>query len=622
MIGPFLRKELTTSLRKARVFHNRWSAVAMAGIYLLGLRLWWDAQGWDRASLGGALGLGRAMFGVMFLAMATDLSGLARRLAASIASGRDAKTLEVLLASRFTSLEIVRGVASAGLFEWANQAAAVLPVVVLLASLGLAPASWAIVTPFALGSTALLVAAVAVAASVGSKTAARAKTASIAWLAAWLFVPLAWQILCLTTWPAAPSWLTSALLPLLDSSPAGLAHAVLGPVPRAGGPFGALGRMIGWQSLATLALFAWSVARLRPLARSMNDGIADRGKAGRIRAGLRRAARRPPCGDDPVAWMEIHVVRRPDPVRRWVAWTLGLTLLAVLAVTTWWLAGPAFVELAARGYRSSSEAFTMPTQRPFVRLIDARLLGNAGAVVAPGHARLEFNILLRLETAAFALVWMMIILGESAETIEQERRRDTWLGLLATPLTAREILRGKALGVLAKGRWAASALVVVWVVGLACGAVHPLGFVGVLAFLVALGPYAANFGLSSMLWVNPNETIRLAESPRSVVVRRWGCLIGLFLRVSLMMAGLTLAVVGPIALAWAAPLTYEDVAAAIGGGPFPEFAGWPIEQWVGARGVLLGWVAGFIAMAAQARRVGRKTERRFDAAVGRPTRPS
>jgi len=68
--------------------------------------------------------------------------------------------------------------------------------------------------------------------------------------------------------------------------------------------------------------------------------------------------------------------------------------------------------------------------------------------------------------------------------VAAERERDTWLGLIATPLPGREILKGKILGSIWRMRGVAFLMPALWSVGLLSGSLHPLGF---LAAVVLLG---------------------------------------------------------------------------------------------------------------------------------------
>ena len=94
---------------------------------------------------------------------------------------------------------------------------------------------------------------------------------------------------------------------------------------------------------------------------------------------------------------------------------------------------------------------------------------------------------------------MALLLGAGAATgITMEREKDAWTSLTVTPLEGQEILTGKILGALWRVRGILAALLFVWLIGLICGAVHPLGFLLAivataidLTFIAVLGTYVS-----------------------------------------------------------------------------------------------------------------------------------
>jgi hypothetical protein len=84
----------------------------------------------------------------------------------------------------------------------------------------------------------------------------------------------------------------------------------------------------------------------------------------------------------------------------------------------------------------------------------------------------------------------------AATSVTSEREKDTWVSLSGTPLSGAEILIGILLGSAWRVRVLLGASLLVWFIGLVCGAVHPLGFVLViivttvyLIFISMLGTY-------------------------------------------------------------------------------------------------------------------------------------
>jgi hypothetical protein len=123
---------------------------------------------------------------------------------------------------------------------------------------------------------------------------------------------------------------------------------------------------------------------------------------------------------------------------------------------------------------------------------------------APELRRTKFNYVLRLITSFIEFFTVLAAAGVAATGLTEERARDTWDSLLATPLGAREIIHAKMIGAAWKVRWVALLLVVLWVIGLLAGSIHPFGFGAALVLLVvsiwlmtALGTYASLFSCDS-----------------------------------------------------------------------------------------------------------------------------
>ena len=607
-IGPFLRRELATSSRNGRVFSDRRAAALLAGLMVVGCLLLWDRQGWDRTSLAGARRLGLAMFGMTVVGMVLLAYGVVlQQVTNAIAAERDKKTLDALLATRFSSLEIVLGAVAAGLFRLANGLGAAVPVVVLVVSLVGIPMAWAALAGLGLVSMACFLSGLAAVASVGARTRARAVAVATWWFAAWFVFPTLYLVLFRPlVWPSAPIWLTDAVLVVHESSPMAVLNDFVGVIRRPGGPMEVVARMVAWQLVGAVVLLAWATARLRPASRSLYDVEGERGRLRRLKASLRRPRRRPPCSDDPVFWSEAYSRRTMSLLDGLVERSIVLASISAVVAGLWWFAVPAFRELFERGYGASPEAFAMPELHPLMRLLIKARMPALSASMFPGQARLEFNIVLRLFTGLPMLFIAAAAFSAGVESITRERRRETWFGLLATPLTAREILRGKARGSLWRLRWTALVLVSTWVVGLLAGAVHPLGFLASLGFLAAAGVFYVQIGLMMALREYDPDTRRKS---RLTAIQA----------PTLVIAGVLLTA-GPMILGWASLFTYEDVAAVLRAGPLPELRDGPVGEWVGARGVLLALLGATGALAFGARWLDRKNEREFDRAVGRPVR--
>ncbi|MDG3006811.1 hypothetical protein [Paludisphaera mucosa] len=606
-LGMFLRREYVVSIGRGSLFRDRLLAAALTGSAVLACLLLWDWNRWDRTSIAGASSVGRVAFGLLVVVQVGFAVAFVLPTARAIASERDGRSLDDLLATRLSSSEIVLGVMAAGLFRFANALAATIPVSVLIVYLGGVDPRYALLAFAGSASTALLVAAMSVAASVESRTAGRAARSAFGLLYLWFVVPA----LLLTArgflLPAVPDWLLTPLLWALDGGPLGPAGSGIGILPRPWGIVEAVARMAAIQVVVAGALTAWAIRRLRPVSRALYDLEGRIGLLQALRAASRSRPRRRLCGDDPVFWNEAF--GQPTETRAGRAASRGVQFAGIgaIVVCTWWFAGPAFRELADRGYGPSAEAYRMPEMNPLPRVIAERLVVGTAVVPAPGRARLEFNLALRQFTALVALGFAISIFGFGVEGVARERRRDTWTGLLATPLSGRDIIRGKVLGALWKARSTAAVLLGLWTVGLAAGAVHPLGLAAALFWMGVSGPLYGMLGVSAGL--------RAEESKWPLNPAMWARSLAAFFGVS------TLLTLVPMLLAGASLFTYEDVQAAARSGPFPPFDEPILRPWIGARTIGLACLGGTTALLVEAVLFAGTLTLAFDALVGRPARP-
>jgi hypothetical protein len=461
-------------------------------------------------------------------------------------------------------------------------------------------------------STALALAALAAVASVGGRTGVRAMAAAGGLIGAWLMLPFLIATLKAGIWPSGPRWVAPAALWWLDSSPVGVAAYLLGWVNRPGSLGERVVRMIALQAAGAAALTLWAICRLRPASRALHD---DDGRTSirRLARAARRRRPRSPCGDDPVLWNELHANRRaggPAGVARRLFDVAGYGLLAW---GTWWFAGPAFAELASRGYGPASGT---PDPHAFQRVLVDRTITPAG-VAGPGQARMVFNIALRQASGYILMLYVVTIASGATASVTAEHERDTWLGLVATPLTGWEIVRAKILGAIWRRREGIGTLVALWTAGLVAGAVHPLGYLAGLAGLAASCGFFAALGVSLAMHVGPGRRAHDAI----IVLYPLVAVSGLVILVP-GIAGVVLAAGSVPFLASSSLFSYEDVHAAIRSRPFPLFSVREgFKEGVGTRLVMAAWFLGTLAQGAGAIYLTRALCRRFDVLAGRPTRP-
>jgi hypothetical protein len=231
--------------------------------------------------------------------------------------------------------------------------------------------------------------------------------------------------------------------------------------------FESIAWMIGLELATGSLLIVWAVARLRAACRKHEEGDEPSRSREPFRW-LRPLARRRPCGENPVLWKELHTAR-PRGLGVVVGGVIVLGLTALIGYGTYKFARPAFLEWYAGG-------------------------------TVTGPAISDFNEFLRIVTSWVEFFTLLIAAGIAAEGVTAERARETWDGLIATPLDRRAILQAKMIGAAWRVRWGLFLLGVLWSVGLLAGALHPAGFAAALVllgvatwFMVALGTFMSLF---------------------------------------------------------------------------------------------------------------------------------
>jgi hypothetical protein len=487
----------------------------------------------------------------------------------SIAEEREKRTFPLLLLTRLTRLELVAVKLAGQLVPSFLVLLVGVPLLVAAAWAAGLPAPLVLVILAVLGSTVAVAGALGVAASARRELVATARGEALAWTMTWF-----------------------AALPLVS---------IMRVSP--GTPWGdllvELRRLAGWLALASpLSLLtdrSWMAGRW---ARA--DALSDRlltmlamqaviiaaAVAGAV-AGLRRREPRPagsdphgvahpPVGDDPIYWREYELTVQLDArlptlasmVRRLLLVVRLLVVLAVQAAVLAVLVATAIGVLVAAGW--------------FAYLAFRENWGFAPT--PPSGARDQFNWFIRFASGIVGAATIAMTNGVS-ERILQERRKMTWESLLTTPLTGREILASK-IRVAARGTWSMVRwLVVLWLVGIVCGAVHPLGVLLAAALLAA----------GAWLWValSLRATLRPGATAQSVNI---------------------IVAVGLVPLG--AVVTVATVASLCSTRQFERLA----DGLVGFRWVAAVVVAGAPAMAATAAWVTRRCFERFDEWVGRPHR--
>lgn len=612
-LGPFFKRELKTSSWRNETSRHRVITLAVLvlalGVFIAG----WPLSGRDRSTVAGMVRFGLAVFALMVTMLASLAMGMIlAEIAPAIAGKRDKKTLDLLLTTRLTSAEIVLGTLIARLIGCAAWLAAAAPVVVLVVILGGIDPLLAMLAGACLLSWSISVAALSAAVSVHAPTAARAFALAAGLTVAWFGLPISAYLVLWRLRPAGSRVVLPALLWLVESSPV-IAMANLMGFIRRGSFLDAMLWMMALQLAGAIVLIALAIWRLRPASRNLSDGEA---RSRVLRALRARWMRRPACGDDPILWYEIHSARGTSRMERASNQVVRIIVIGLFAALVVSFAAPAFRELVQRGYTALPHNLTVPELHPMARALVSKL-SKLGNTLVPGQARLEFNIVLRQSSAVISFLAMFILAGSAADTIVMERERDTWLGVIATPLTGVEILRAKMLGAVWRIRDYIGVLVVLWLVGLLAGALHPLGLVAALLTLGASIAFFTAWGVYASLWASTRATAINRALPLALLIPFSAAFIFLPLQPALrcpMTAGSV-----PL-LTWSALLSYEDVSAMFDSGIFPQLAALRVPMPPSAVQLVATWILGTTAYAAGAFLVARAAFRGFDAAALRPRR--
>ena len=474
-VGHLCYVELLRSARRGRLFALR-SVFGVALLAIIALNYSEHARssgGWYKLqefSIGEMAQFGQSVFASIMAAQAALVLALTPGLVAdAIATERQRKTLHHLLATPLGSGEIVLGKLAARLVYIGVFPALVLPILSLLTLIGGVSPAGLILGYAAIASSAYFLAGLALLTSVLSRRPRDAVGAAYSVTAAWLFVPPLLDVIApqlFAPWPQLAHSVREASAWVLPASPLGFVTSAQSILSGGGDELARLtlwmvGSHVVYGTLFT-ALAAW---RLRPAFRRHE------GHAGRAMQSTRLARRWfpvPKCGDDPVFWKEAYFSSAVGGVGRKIARGL-LNILLVLAVLGALVASwGAFGELREHGYGWTNEpAYT---------------------------ERMALSLGLRIGGALLTGIWLLWLSSQAAAGITSEHENDTWTSLLATPLERHEILRGKMLGPLRATARFGVTLGMLWIIGFAVGAVHPLGLLNAAVMVVIMVWFAIALG--------------------------------------------------------------------------------------------------------------------------------
>jgi ABC-type transport system involved in multi-copper enzyme maturation permease subunit len=462
--GPILNRELLVNARRKRTYWTR--AIVAAGLLIVLGIIWlaWSANGQpldttQRQSLFAS----RIFVSLIFFLFSLTVGVIPQMVARTIAVERERRTLSHVLCTPLTSVEIVLEKLAAGLCRYASYTAVVLPIMIVLILFGGVDPILVVLAFAGLISTAFAVGSLSIMISTGAETGRKAQGAAVALSVSWLVLPVfltaLGPLLARNLW----RWFNPINEWLLASSPLGVLFGILRGATMTVF-LEAYAWMIGLQVAAGIVFLVVAIFRLRPASRDLEGG--ETRILGRPRSRWHwRVWKKPACGDAPVLWKEMHT-SLIDGFTKLLNVIACLALSAGLAYGLLYFGIPAFREAWANGY------------------------GSAGV----DDRRTQFNWFVRAVTSLVTFVCMLVITGAAGESVAAERARDTWSSLIATPLSGREILRGKQWGAIWRCRAGFVILLVVWLTGIVAGAVHPLGAMLAAVVLAAWVWYLAIIG--------------------------------------------------------------------------------------------------------------------------------
>ena len=377
--------------------------------------------------------------------------------AGTIASEKQRKTLHYLLASTLSGSEIVLGKLLARMLMIFVFLAAGVPMLFLLMFFGGVDPLLILITFGLTLSFALFLASMSIFFSTIMRQARSAITSAYLAMVAVFLAPFAARLFA-ELYPGTGSWvpdMVSFTSPIINLEEIG--HLFLG-----GSVNARLLRMVVAQTIYSTLFLAYSIWRLRSIAANQTAKpklvlrLDNRGRASW------RPVPRPAIGVDPMMWKERYTSRTGGIVK----------MLGLLNNLFWAVVIGIFIFEYAR-----SAVFGLFT----------------GTTTTLNRDDLLYVI--RVVTVFVTGFWLLGTAVTAASAIASEREDDTWLSLIATDLSGREIVRAKMLGSILRFRWMGVMLLIVWIIGMLGGAIHPLSFVIAIFELAIFLAFAAALGV-------------------------------------------------------------------------------------------------------------------------------
>ncbi len=181
--------------------------------------------------------------------------------------------------------------------------------------------------------------------------------------------------------------------------------------------------MCGLEIAGGTLLVIWAIARLRWAYRVNVSGNSQSVAARLTRPGWRWRPK-PPVGDDPILWREMHTARAGS-LQKAFGLVIYLGIYGILTYFTFFFARPALIEVWRTGYHSGITSSEGPEWNLVIRFF------MSGAEVNPPAdlARTEFNLYLRFITTPLVFL-ITLFAGGNGHRGDHPRANSRDLGQL------------------------------------------------------------------------------------------------------------------------------------------------------------------------------------------------
>jgi ABC-type transport system involved in multi-copper enzyme maturation permease subunit len=460
--GPIFNVELLTSARRPRylVVRTIYAAALLAA-------LWINYESYNPGRYGYEMSVqdmarrAAAFFAIFsFIQLIAILLAGPAMIAGTIATERERRTIEYLFASQLSNAEIVLGKLAARLLHLLYLVAAGLPVLAMAMLMGgIEPAVLARVFVYCLMIT-VTIGAMSIAVSVSSPRGKDAMMRIYIILVALLLLPLlAWPFFGpQTVWVTEIIESTHPFIVLYNIQRGAMVGRNALGVSTGGWSY--LMPSLVAQSIFSLIAIAWATRSVRRVH------LKESGKSAK-RRNFRLQLWRPKLGSSPMLWKELFIERVSVRLGVVAAVAQVLIVIAVIVGTLLLVGGIWWMSYVDQGYWRHRRDWRI---REF----------------------LQGSMFMTIPLRGIAL---LLVAVRAASSMTSEKERDSWLSLLATPLTASEIVWGKLWGSLYATRNVVFLLLFVWVWGIFFAVYWPLVVLAAMAEFMLACAFVALVGV-------------------------------------------------------------------------------------------------------------------------------